>query len=209
MIQTLLSIAYAPPVQYFAKLLKGDCTIEQHENFQKRTYRNRCYIATPTGPEALAIPIEGGGAQRHTPIREVRISSHNNWQDKHWSALCTHYRATPFFEYYAPELEPFFLPNPPGNGFLFDYNWELILLLIKMLGITQLPTLSTEFNPPAQSNLTALLQPHSEWQDPHFVPKPYYQPYRTQAEFLPNCSVLDLLFNLGPEALLHLARCVN
>lgn len=109
--QALLSSTYFGPVQWYQKLNRYDeCVIEQYDNFQKQTYRNRCIIATTNGPQALTVPVErpDGARLDKTLMRDVRISDHGSWRHLHWNALASAYGESPFFEYYQDDLRPFF-----------------------------------------------------------------------------------------------------
>ena len=118
----LLSTTYFGPVQWYQKLNRAEETlIEAHENYCKQTYRNRCVIATANGPQALTVPVERPADTdlNHCPIRDLRISDHGRWRQLHWNALQSAYSETPFFEYYADDLRPFF---DRRYEFLFDLS---------------------------------------------------------------------------------------
>lgn len=107
----LLSSTYFGPVQWYQKLNRFEhCLIEQHDNFMKQTFRNRCLIPTTNGVQALSIPVERpvDGRLDKTPMKDVRISDHDNWRHQHWNALLSAYGESPFFEYYADDIRPFF-----------------------------------------------------------------------------------------------------
>ena len=120
----LLSSAYFAPIQWYQKLNRFDaCLIEQHDHFVKQTYRNRCVIATTNGLQALSIPVEKFEGLK-CEMKDVRISDHANWHHLHWNALQSAYGESPFFEYYADDLHPFFERK---WKFLYDFNWEITL----------------------------------------------------------------------------------
>lgn len=203
MINPVLSIAYAPPIQYFCHLLKG-AVVEQFENYHKQSYRNRCTILGSGGPISMTIPVQSG-ASSQCPITNVLLAPHNDWRKNHWHTICTCYGASPFFEYYAPDLESFFLA-PLKSESLFDFNLHLLQTIVELLHLPIEVAFTEHYSPEAPNNLTHLLQPKSNWVDPHFSPTPYYQPFRERLGFVPNMSVLDLLFNAGPEAILVLQK---
>ena len=93
----LLSTTYFGPVQWYQKLNRHRCIIEQHDNFVKQTYRNRCVIASANGPQTLTVPIERYDGMK-CAMRDIRISDHGNWRHLHWQALVSAYGETPFFE---------------------------------------------------------------------------------------------------------------
>ena len=110
----LLTSAYLAPIQWYAKLFHSNgCWIEQHDHFQKQTYRNRCIIATANGAQALTIPIErpSGEQASRMAMKDIRISDHGNWRHIHWQAIVSAYNDSPFFEYYADDFLPFFQPG--------------------------------------------------------------------------------------------------
>lgn len=211
----LLSSAYFGPVQWYQKLHRYDrCLIEQHDNFVKQTYRNRCIIPTTNGIQALSIPVScpQGSQLSKTPMRDVRISDHGNWRHIHWNALCSAYGESPFFDYYQDDLRPFFERK---WTFLFDFNMEIILKMVELLDIRPKINLTTAFLSDAsmaenatENNLVDdfrdVIRPKHPGLDSDFMARPYYQVYQQKHGFQPNMSILDLLFNEGNEAILWL-----
>lgn len=211
----LLSSAYFSPVQWYQKLHRYDrCLIEQHDNFVKQTYRNRCIIPTTNGIQALSIPVScpQGSQLSKTPMRDVRISDHGNWRHIHWNALCSAYGESPFFDYYQDDLRPFFERK---WTFLFDFNMEIILKMVELLDIRPKISLTTAFLSDASmaENATEssliddfrdVIRPKHPGLDSDFMARPYYQVYQQKHGFQPNMSILDLLFNEGNEAILWL-----
>lgn len=211
----LLSSAYFGPVQWYQKLHRYDrCLIEQHDNFVKQTYRNRCIISTTNGIQALSIPVScpQGSQLSKTPMRDVRISDHGNWRHIHWNALCSAYGESPFFDYYQDDFRPFFERK---WTFLFDFNMEIILKMVELLDIRPKISLTTAFLSDASmaENATEnslvddfrdVIRPKHPDLDSDFMARPYYQVYQQKHGFQPNMSILDLLFNEGNEAILWL-----
>ena len=183
----MLTSSYLAPVSwyqhYHTVLLAGDDpVIDIAEHYVKQTIRNRCTIAMPDGPQHLIIPVEA--ASSHVAMCDIRISEHGNWRHHHWNALRTAYGKSPFFEYYADEFAPFFASRT--HDYLVDFNAALHEVVCRLLDITQ-PV------PPAQRRLL-----------PDGTPEPYYQVFAPRLGFLPDLSILDLLFNMGPESILYL-----
>jgi len=211
----LLSSTYFGPVQWYQKLHRYDrCLIEQHDNFVKQTYRNRCIIPTTNGIQALSIPVScpQGSQLSKTPMRDIRISDHGNWRHIHWNALCSAYGESPFFDYYQDDLRPFFERK---WTFLFDFNMEIILKMVELLDIRPKISLTTAFlsDTSMAENATEnsliddfrdVIRPKHPGLDSDFMARPYYQVYQQKHGFQPNMSILDLLFNEGNEAILWL-----
>lgn len=141
------------------------------------------------------------------PIQDVRVSDHGNWQSLHWNSLLSAYRSSPFFEYYADDIRPFFDEKKP---FLFDYNERIRRCICALIPLDasamitdryrstdQLPEDSVDF----RSRLNEKVLPTTQLQ---LTSKPYYQVFEGKFGFTPDLSILDLLFNMGPESILYL-----
>ena len=197
--KALLSTTYFGPVQWFQKLYRyEEVEIEQWESFQKQTYRNRCLIATTQGVQALTVPVERNYSQL---IKDVRISDHGNWRHLHWNALMSAYGESPFFEYYQDDIRPFFEKR---WEFLFDFNEEIRMKMCELLDIQPKVGYTKEFTVNKNIDYREAINPKHPQEDPDFEAKPYYQVYQQKHGFLANLSVLDLLFNMGPEGIFFL-----
>ena len=197
----LLSTTYFGPVQWYQKLYRSDeVQIEQWESFQKQTYRNRCLIAAPNGIQALTVPVE------HTVsplIKDLKVSDHGNWRHLHWNALVTAYSESPFFEYYQDDIRLFFEQR---WDYLLEFNEAIRAKMCELIDIQPNVSYSLEFrtlNSQLQ-DFRETIRPKHPAPDPDFTPRPYYQVWQQKHGFLPNLSILDLLFNMGPESILYL-----
>ena len=203
-----LSSAYLAPVEYYTKLLAYDKVFtEQHDHYMKQTYRNRCTIAAPDGELALSIPTVKPDSPK-CPVRDIRISDHGNWRHLHWNALESAYNHTPFFEYYKDDFRPFYEKK---YEFLADFNEELCQLVCKLIDIQPCIERTTEYKmefATEEADFREIIHPKKDFRiaDPEFIPHPYYQVFDSKLGFLPNLSIIDLLFNMGPESLLVLLR---
>lgn len=202
----LLELHYLPSIQYFSKLLAYDKThIEQHENYLKGSYRNRCHLVGANGLQRLSIPLKSG-KNKQTPIREVQISYAENWKNHHWASIRSAYGRAPYFEHFADELAPYFQKK---HTFLYDFNWELLLLLVELLqlDVDIQPTASYEkqvSNEIFDFRNGIFPKKHRQKEDTQFKPIAYPQVFEERHGFLSNLSILDLLFCTGPQASLIL-----
>jgi hypothetical protein len=218
----LLSTTYFGPIQWYQKLNRADeAWIERYESFQKQTYRNRCIIATTQGTQALTVPVERSNSQSSIPqfLKDIRISDHGNWRHLHWNALQSAYGDSPFFMYYEDDLRPFFEQR---WDYLLDFNEAIREKICELLDIQPnirytahyLPSLSRERLRVGASagmgqgegpfDYREAINPKHPGEDPDFTPRRYYQVYEAKHGFLPNLSILDLLFNMGPESVFWL-----
>ena len=220
----LLSTTYFGPVQWYQKLCRYDrVLIEQHETFQKQTYRNRCLIATAQGVQALTVPVVHGESME---VVSLRLSDHGNWRRQHWQALQSAYGESPFFEYYEDDLRPFFTGQ--RWELLTDYNDAICRKMCELIDIhpnishttgylksalgptghlENLPEQEIPNLKPQYSNLKDfrdVIRPKHPLPDSDFQPRPYYQVFAQKHGFLPNLSILDLLMNMGPESIFYL-----
>lgn len=205
-LNTILSSTYFGPVQWYQKLAGSDTVyLEQHDHFIKQTYRNRCVIATTQGPQALTVPVESPQGLRidKTELKDVRISDHGAWRHLHWQALQSAYGESPFFEFYADDLRPFFEKR---WDFLFDFNLAITRKMCELLDIEPHIELTEAYMPCPEDAIDYrdAIRPKHPLPDASFTPRPYYQVYQLKFGFLPNLSILDLLFNEGNEAVLYL-----
>ncbi|MEO1436211.1 MAG: WbqC family protein [Bacteroidota bacterium] len=204
----LLQLPYLGNIQFYSKFCLGlPIVFEQHENYNKGSYRNRCLIASSNGPLRLSIPLQRGKHER-LPIREVRISYRENWPIQHWRTIQAAYGKSPFYDFYAPELETILLKM---HDFLFDLNVEVHEFLMECIGLDNSVTFSTQFElePERQLDFRQVISPkQSHQEDPWFASVPYGQVFEDRLGFLDNLSVLDLLFCYGPESLRLLERSV-
>lgn len=198
----VLSTTYLGPVSYYCKLLAyPEVFIEQHEHYLKQTYRNRCIIAAPEGQQALTIPIVRNDPS-HSEVRDIEISDHGNWPHQHWQALLTAYDNSPYFEYYADDIRPFYEKK---WKFLLDFNEALREKIDELVDIqSQINLTDHYFQSSEADDYRNLISPKSIKTDCFFKSVPYYQVFEEKYGFIPNLSIVDLLFNMGPESLLVL-----
>jgi hypothetical protein len=202
----LLETQFFPPIDCFATMQQYPSVIfEKNDYFQKGTYRNRCQIATAQGVQTLSVPLKKGKNQ-HQLITDVQISNDVNWQRPLWRTLQTAYGNAPYWEHYAPVFEPFFVKK---YDFLFDYNHEIILTLFKLLKFDKRINISfTEtYEAPFTDGTSRYSREGADFRN-QCTPKSdvnnaqrYPQVFEDRHGFIPNLSILDLLFCCGKQSL--------
>ena len=193
-----LTTAYLAPVSYYSALVKAESVfIEQYDYYVKQTYRNRCHIASANGLMSLTIPIEKQGKDKIL-TRDIRISDHNDWQVQHWRSIESAYRSSPFFEYYKDDFFPFYTKK---WEFLWDFNEQIQQLVFELLDVNPTLNKTKEYSVSLPEEMMDLReQIHPKKQDHVVDLKPYYQVFEQKLGFIPDLSIIDLLFNMGNEA---------
>lgn len=210
----LLSIAFCPPIEYFAVIASSLCLtaeggyeparfgVEACENYKKQSYRNRCRILTGGGPEDVSFPIIHS-SKGHIPIGEVLVDYKTPWIEKAERAISSAYNMSPFFEYYKDEFFSILESRPER---LWDLDMKLLLWCLKKIGIPAQISLTTEYCPTVEGDLRDLIHPKrpNNILESLGIKKPYYQVFSQKYGFQYGLSILDLLFNEGPDSIVYL-----
>ena len=240
----LLSTAYFPPVSYFAAMAQemgglvlrrsaesgsdaartadapaltpATVYIEACENFQKQSYRNRCYFYGADGVQQLQVPIIHEGGTHKQPISEIKIDWSKPWLLQHKRAIISAYRTSAYFEYYQDELFAI-LDSQPER--LFDLNMALIRFFIEKTGIAVDLRITADYSREGVvcedgqdvpcSDLREAIHPKRQntiLKDME-LEKPYFQVFSRKHGFQSDLSIMDLLFNEGPESILYIKTC--
>ncbi len=192
----LISSAYLPPAEYFSLIADAEeVLVEKEENYLKQSYRNRCYIISAHGIQLLSVPVFEG-SRRNTPIRDIRIDYSKRWQQVHLGALSASYSASPYFVFYFEAIEQIILKN---YNFLLDLNMELAGLICSIMKTGKKLNYTTSFTAVGSKNndFRYSLSPKKE---SSFRPKEYIGVFNSGTVFDPRISIVDLIFNTGPEA---------
>ena len=193
----ILPACYLPPVSYFHAIARseGSIILDKYEHFPKQTYRNRTGIATANGILNLVVPIQHGRKQ-HVAMKDVKISYDHNWQRLHWMSIQTAYRTSAYFEYYEDDFKSLYETN---YEMLFDYNVAQLELVLKCLKLKKAIEYTDKFvKSYEERDFREKIHPKRE--SVYANPKPYYQIFEDRTGFIPNVSIIDLIFNQGPQS---------
>jgi len=196
----LIHPTYFPSIAHFVAIANADNLIfEIDDNFLKQTYRNRSYIYGANGKLTLNIPVIHSQKNRQK-YRDVKIFNDENWQSLHWKSLLSAYRTSPFFEFYEDELQPLFEKKA---DFILDFNLKCFEVITDCLQI-DINTSKTETYQESPANTTDFrFLVNAKKEHPQTFDK-YTQVFSNKHGFISNLSILDLLFNEGPNALNYL-----
>ena len=198
--KTLIHPTYFPSIAHFVAIANTDeLVFETDDNFLKQTYRNRAYVYGANGKLTLNIPVIHSQKNRQK-YRDVKIFNEEKWQSLHWKSLLSAYRTSPFFEYYEDELQPLFEMK---TDFILDFNLKCFETITECLQL-DVHTSKTEIyqETPTDTNDFRFLVHAKKEQPQNF--ESYTQVFSNKHGFIPNLSILDLLFNEGPNALNYL-----
>ncbi|MBZ9630468.1 WbqC family protein [Salegentibacter sp. LM13S] len=202
--EILIHPAYFGPVSQFVALVQADKVFfENEDNYQKQTYRNRMYIYDSNGKLLLNIPIrhrsaltgEPKEAGKHQLYKEVKIENDFEWQKQHWRALKASYQTSPFFEFYEDEIYPLYHKK---YDYLMDFNYACLEFITDSLQLDLDFKKTSEYmlNPEDKKDLRNLINAKAKF---NFEQEEYTQVFKEKQGFLANLSILDLLFNEGPN----------
>jgi len=190
----LLPISYLGPIEYYAFLIQKKCIIESKEHFVKQSLRNRCRIYGANGLQTLTIPKQRKSSDK-TLISKTEISNNQNWQKSHWQSIVSAYNSSPFFEYYKDELEDFYTSE---FHYLFNFNLQLTHKILQFLQEEKEIKITEDY----QHNFKGTDLRNSKFNS--LITQEYKQVFSPKNGFTPHLSILDLLFNLGPETTSYL-----
>jgi hypothetical protein len=194
----ILPTSYCAPIEYFALISQHasyEIYIEQNETFPKQTWRNRCTLLTSQGLLNLSIPVKKPQGNR-TITQNIKLINESMWPLKHWRAITSAYNASPYFLYYQDALEMIFMSE---YKYLLEFNTLLTEHFLNLLNINTKLHQTNEYCVLDQVvDYRMVISPKKA---PIFQDFPVYtQVFTPVKPFEPNLSILDLLFNLGPEA---------
>lgn len=193
---------YFPCILALADLLnESDIVFDENYPFKRSSFRNRTIISGARGPITLSIPIVGGRNVKST-YKQVEIDYNNNWQRDHFRSLSTAYGNSPFFQFYKNEIEQLYRNQPK---FLYDWNILCLEWIFKKMKIPiRLGVAQTMTHQSLRDGLAIEYTPQNYGKVDGNTIFQYTQVFQDKTGFLPNLSILDMLFNVGPEAYEHL-----
>ncbi len=190
---TILPSSYLPSIEYFTHLIFDDeVVVDIYEHYIKRSERNRCRIMTAAGVMELTVCVERANSPRQV-MRDIKIDYSKRWQHQHSLTILAAYKSSPYYDHYAPFLEPYFKRRYET---LVELNSDLTRAIMKLLGVKREVCFTNEYIP-VSSQQCDLRPKHRE----PFVHPEYMQVFYDREPFVGNLSILDLLFNEGPHSL--------
>lgn len=186
----ILPVAYFGPVLYYKLRLQYPHLIEIHENFQKRSIRNRCTILSANGPQVLSVPLQKGKTKNK--ITEVKVAYHEDWTTKHLRSLESAYRSAPYYEFYIDKIKAILISKPILLYQLFKDIDNFLQSQISQLNLVTTEKYHTTCN-------EEYLDFRSNIKLENFKVIHYNQVFEDKYGYTENLSILDLLFNVGPE----------
>ena len=195
----VLSTTYFGPVQYFSAIYEYETIeIEKWENYHKQTYRNRCYILGANGLLPLSIPVKKNESSK-TLISDIKIDHSVDWHRIHLKSIESAYNSSPFYQYFIDEIREVFFRKAT---FLIDFNTDIQQTILGFLQINKEIGFTNEFKRTFSSETADMrwkIQPKEKNVDPDLVFPRYSQVFGEKFGFVPNLSIIDLIFNSGND----------
>ncbi len=194
--KVLLGSHYTGNIAYYKALKQADeALIEVHDHYEKQSYRNRCEIYGANGKLKLILPLERRGSR--TPMNEVKLDATQQWQKLHWRSLESAYRSSPYFEYYESHFAPFYQATYES---LTELNQAIFEKVTTLLQIDTPVTYTTKYEKAYEGYEDLREVIHPKVNDPrNSIDFEYMQVFDMKYGFIPNLSILDLMFNEGPR----------
>lgn len=201
--QVLIEPHYLGSLEYFSVLCRAEkITLDIHHHFRKQTYRSRCQISTTNSIQTLSIPVS---YSNHMPFKEVKIDDSQSWRRDHWGAIYSAYGKTPFFEFFSDYFARLYEKQYP---YLLDLSVDFLTQCLALLQIKKEIIFSQQFDSEAPAGILDLrnvVDAKSPWHARSlYRPIAYVQNFGR--EFVPNLSILDLLFCEGKQATIILDK---
>ena len=187
---------YFSSIHQYSLMLKEECILfEVHDNYQKQSYRNRCYISGPNGKQLLSIPIKYDSSEGRIKSKDIKVENDFPWQNQHFKALKVAYRSSPFFELLEEEISPIFTKK---YEYLYDVNIDTLHFILDTLEISIPIKETSSYSVDYQNDYREVA--HKKFQ-PIEPNKQYTQMFDKKNGFITNLSILDLLFMEGPNTI--------
>ncbi len=190
---TIFPLLYAAPLSYYAQFIKNQSVLDPNERYTKQNFRSRSLVFGANGVITLSIPIEGGSVKK--PMIDAQISNIEPWQRNHWKTLESAYKSSPFFEFYSYLIHPIY---DTKHLSLWEFNLAFHKIILKCLEVSEEISISSEYTPITATDQRALYSSKKPHSSSLSFPE-YQQVFSYERDFEPDLSILDGLFNLGPE----------
>lgn len=191
---------YFSPISQYSEIIKADeIVFEMEDNFQKQSYRNRCYIYNSNGKQLLSIPVKHINKEGRKKTKDTLVENDFPWQDHHFKSLKSAYRTSPFFDFLEDDIAPIFHKK---YKYLQDVNIDTFLFVKDTLQLDQTFKKTNSYQTESVTRDFRVLADRKH--QPKKTIEPYIQMFDDKHGFLPNLSILDLIFMEGPNTISYL-----
>lgn len=191
---------YFSPISQYSEIIKSDeIVFEMEDNFQKQSYRNRCYIYNSNGKQLLSIPVKHINKEGRKKTKDTLVENDFPWQDHHFKSLKSAYRTSPFFDFLEDDIAPIFHKK---YKYLQDVNIDTFLFVKDTLQLDQTFKKTNSYKTESVTRDFRVLADRKH--QPKKTIEPYIQMFDDKHGFLANLSILDLIFMEGPNAISYL-----
>ena len=190
--------SYFAPISHWKEIISGNILWDLNQNFAKQSIRNRTHIYGPNKVLKLSVPIRH--SKNSFKLKEALIENDFKWQKDHWKSIESSYKSSPFFEYYEDSLKKLYVNKYEK---LSNFNFDGIKLISEWLEIDFQLKLTESYQKKYETGKDLRFMSEKNHDD-LFKAKEYIQVFSYKHGFKNNLSILDLIFNEGPNSLSYL-----
>ena len=198
MVQKIMVPPYFGPISFWKQIINSNILWDVHQNYIKQTYRNRTFIHSANGLQILTVPV------KHSKIKfsmlEAKIDNSIAWQKNHWRSIESAYSSSPFFEFYKDSLEKIYIKE---YIYLTKFNFDIIKLILEWTDIEMKSELSKDYKIGYENSLDLRKNMENKKYSCSENLK-YRQVFSDKNGFLNDLSIIDLIFNEGPNSISYL-----
>ena len=198
MVQKIMVPPYFGPISCWKQIINSNILWDVHQNYIKQTFRNRTFIHSANGLQILTIPV------KHSKIKfsmlDAKIDNSIAWQKNHWRSIQSAYSSSPFFEFYRDSLEGIYVKE---YTYLTKFNFDLINLILEWTDIEMKSELSKSYKIQYKNGLDLRenIENKKYSSSENII---YKQVFSDKNGFLNDLSIIDLIFNEGPNSISYL-----
>ena len=189
----VLEPTYFPPISHWKHISSNNLQWSINSRYNKQTLTNRTYIDSSNGELMLTVPIKHSGKNVPRKFSEIKIDNSSNWKKTHYKSIKICYQSSPFFEFYEDDISFFYESD---YEYLHQLNFASINLVCKWINL-EMP--KENFNVQEKEFINLIYLSNTK-RTRELIDKKYTQTFQVSNGFINDLSILDLIFNCGPDS---------
>ena len=189
----VLEPTYFPPISHSKHISSNNLQWSINSRYNKQTLTNRTYIDSSNGELMLTVPIKHSGKNVPRKFSEIKIDNSSNWKKTHYKSIKICYQSSPFFEFYEDDISFFYESD---YEYLHQLNFASINLVCNWINL-EMP--KENFNVQEKEFINLIYLSNTK-RTRELLEKKYTQTFQVSNGFINDLSILDLIFNCGPDS---------